>query len=178
MQCIAQVCPCWDMQADKQTYILPVAVARSSSDDNAKHYVGTSGFVDDVMCMSEQRDDGITAYSHVWYWEAGVWRDSLARHAGRVVCLGGPSLLAHMRVVKLVTGQLTDTPTRGLDYSRTGHLADWSTRGLDNSCTGQVADWTTRRCHQRLCVLSFRSFGGICETASCPVRDLSSPWVD
>jgi len=55
------------MQADKQTYILPVAVARSSSDDNAKRYVGTSGFVDDVMCMSEQRDDGITAYSHVWY---------------------------------------------------------------------------------------------------------------
>jgi len=27
-------------------------------------------------------------------------------------------------------------------------------------------------------VLSFRSFGGICETASCPVRDLSSPRVD
>ena len=33
--------------------------------------------------------------------------------------------------------------------------------------------WTTRGCHRRLCVLSFRSFGGICETASCPVRDLS-----
>ena len=29
--------------------------------------------------------------------------------------------------------------------------------------------WTTRGCHRRLCVLSFRSFGGICETASCPV---------
>jgi len=62
--------------------------------------------------------------------------------------------------------------------SRTGRLADWSTPGLDNSRTGQVADWTTRRCHQRLCVLSFRSFGGICETASCPVHNLSSPWVD
>ena len=34
--------------------------------------------------------------------------------------------------------------------------------------------WTLSR---RLCVLSFRSFGGICETASCPVRDLSSPRV-
>ena len=38
-----------------------------------------------------------------------------------------------------VTGQLADTPTRGLptrglDDSRSGHLADWSTR------TGQVAD--------------------------------------
>ena len=35
--------------------------------------------------------------------------------------------------------------------------------------------WTTRRCHLRLSVLSFRSFGGICETASCPVRVLTSP---
>jgi len=33
--------------------------------------------------------------------------------------------------------------------------------------------WTTRGCHGRLCVLSFRSFGGICETASCPVRELA-----
>ena len=78
----------------------------------------------------------------------------------------------------VVTGQLADTPTRGLDDSRTGHLADWSTCGLDNSHTGQVADWTTRGCHRRLCVLSFGSFGGICETASCPVRDLCSPRVD
>jgi len=78
-------------------------------------------------------------------------------------------------VGQAVTGQLADTPTRGLptrglDDSQTGHLADWSTRGQDNSRTGQVADWTTRGCHRRLCVLSFRSFGGICETASCPVR--------
>jgi len=83
-------------------------------------------------------------------------------------------------VLIVVTGQLTDTLTRGLpigglDDSRTGHLADWSTRTLDNSRTGQVADWTTRGCHRQLCVLSFHSFGGICETVSCPVRDLSSP---
>jgi len=43
-----------------------------------------------------------------------------------------------------VTGQLADTPTRGLptrglDDSRTGHLSDWPTRGLDNSRTGQLA---------------------------------------
>jgi len=48
-----------------------------------------------------------------------------------------------------VTGQLADTPTRGLptrglDISRTGQLADWTTRALVNSRTGQVADWTTR----------------------------------
>ena len=65
-----------------------------------------------------------------------------------------------------VTGQLADTPTCGLP-----------TRGLDNLRTGQVADWTTRGCHQRLCMLSFRSFGCICETMSCPVREMSSPPV-
>ena len=55
-------------------------------------------------------------------------------------------------MVVAVTGQLADTPTRGLptqgvDDSRTGHLADWSTRGLDNSRTaksrtGQLTDAT------------------------------------
>jgi len=63
-----------------------------------------------------------------------------------------------------VTGQLADTPIRGLP-----------TRGLDDSRTGQLAYWTTLRCQRRLCVLSFRSYGGICETASCPVT-LQSTW--
>jgi len=67
--------------------------------------------------------------------------------------------------------------TPGHSRTRTGHLADWSTLGLDNSRTGQVADWTTRGCHRQLCVLSFRSFGGICETANCPVCEMSSPRV-
>ena len=48
-------------------------------------------------------------------------------------------------------------PTRGLDDSRTGQLAD------------VIGDFAC---------LCFRSFGGVCETASCPVRDLSSPRVD
>ena len=65
-----------------------------------------------------------------------------------------------------VTGQLADTPTRGLP-----------TRGLVNSRTRQLTYWTSRGCHRRLWVLSFRSFGGICETASCPVREMSSPRV-
>jgi len=51
-------------------------------------------------------------------------------------------------------------------------LADWTSRGLDKSRTGQLADATGD------CVPSFRSFGGICKTASCPVHDLSSPRVD
>ena len=46
-----------------------------------------------------------------------------------------------------------------------------------SACTGQVADCTTRGCYRRLCVLSFRSFGGICETAICPVRELVYPRV-
>ena len=37
----------------------------------------------------------------------------------------------------------------------------------------QLADWTTRGCHRRLCLHSFRPFGGICETASCLVRELA-----
>ena len=49
-----------------------------------------------------------------------------------------------------VTGQRADTPTRGLP---------------------------TRGCHRGLCVLSFRFLGGICESATCPVRESSSPRV-
>jgi len=58
----------------------------------------------------------------------------------------------------------------------------WTTCGcansrIANSRTCRLADWTSRGCHLRLCVLSFR-FLAIRETASCPVRDLSSPRVD
>jgi len=80
---------------------------------------------------------------------------------------------------------------RLLDNSRIRQLADWTTRGLDNSRirrTGQVADWTTRGCHHRLCVLTFRSFGGmrdrelssprLVQSASWRIRELSSYLVD
>ena len=60
-------------------------------------------------------------------------------------------------LVTRVTGQLADTPPRGLDISR----------------TGQLADWTTRRCHQRLCVLIFSFFWRHLRD-----RELSSPRVD
>jgi len=94
------------------------------------------------------------------------------------VGIGGIGIAAvGKRAIGTVTGQLADTPThglptRGLDDSRTGHLADWSTRGLDNSRTGQVAD----AIGDFACLVFL--FGSICETASCPVRDLSSPRVD
>ena len=65
--------------------------------------------------------------------------------------------------------------TRGYANSRTGRLVDWTSRGLnnsrnllDNSRTGQLADATG----DFACLVFV---GGICETASCPVRDLSSP---
>ena len=58
----------------------------------------------------------------------------------------------------MATGQLANTPTRRLP-----------TLVLDKSRTGQLADATGD------CVLSFRSFGGICESASCPVRELAYP---
>jgi len=48
----------------------------------------------------------------------------------------------------------------------------WTTRGVDKSRTGQLAD----AIDDFACLVFL--FGGICETASCPVRDLSSPRVD
>jgi len=60
-----------------------------------------------------------------------------------------------------VTGQLADTPTRGLDISRTVQLTDWTTRGLADAAK------RTKTKHAKLPVAS----------ASCPVRDLSSTRV-
>ena len=78
--------------------------------------------------------------------------------------------------------------TRGYANSRTGHLADWSTRGLDNSRTSQLADWTSRgldnsrscRCRQtgKLSTQSRRWHPRVVQSATCPVRELSSPRVD
>jgi len=55
-------------------------------------------------------------------------------------------------VASTVTGQLADTPTRGLP-----------TRGVDDSRTGQLA----AAIGDFECLVFL--FGGICETASCPV---------
>jgi len=51
--------------------------------------------------------------------------------------LAGCVSLQHRSAFYPVTGQLADTPTRGLptrglDISWTGQLADWTSRGLDN----------------------------------------------
>jgi len=89
----------------------------------------------------------------------------------------------------VVTGQLADTPTRGLptrglDDLRTGQLVDWTSRVLDKSRTGQLADTPMRGLPTRVldksrtgqladaigdfaCLVFL--FGGVCETASCPV---------
>ena len=65
-----------------------------------------------------------------------------------------------------VTGQLADTPTRGLptgglDISRTGQLADWTTRSLADAAK------RTKTKHAKSSVAS----------GSCPVREMSSPRV-
>ena len=54
--------------------------------------------------------------------------------------------------------------------SRTGRLADWTSRGRDKLWSGQLADSTGD--FACFCFLAIR------ETASCPVRDLSSLRVD
>jgi len=68
-----------------------------------------------------------------------------------------------------VTGQLADTPTRGLptrglDILRTGQLADWTTRGLDKS--------RSRRCCQKRKTKHGKS---PMASARCPVRGAPSP---
>ena len=62
----------------------------------------------------------------------------------------------------MVTGQLADTPTRGLP-----------TRGLDDSRIGHLADWSTRGCNRRLCVLSFPARPRVVQSATCPVCELA-----
>jgi len=81
-------------------------------------------------------------------------------------------LLDNSRLRQLADCQLADWTTRGLDISRTGQLADQTTRVLDKSRTGQFVD----AIGDFACIVFL--FGGICETASCPVHDLSSPRVD
>ena len=75
-------------------------------------------------------------------------------HVSLLIAIFSAILVEHQPVT--VTRQLADTPTRGLDDSRTGQLAD---------ATGDFV------------CLVFRCFGGICKIASCPVHDLSSPRV-
>jgi len=73
----------------------------------------------------------------------------------------------------VVTGQLADTPTRGLDISRTGQLADWTTRGLADAAkkeskTRKVADGIREMSSPRV-VQSTR-----CQSASWRIRELFS----
>jgi len=66
-----------------------------------------------------------------------------------------------------VTGQLADTTTRGLP-----------TRGLDDSRTGQLADATGDFACLVFVLLVASASPRLVQSASCPVRDLTSPRVD
>ena len=55
------------------------------------------------------------------------------------------TLIQTVTLLNLVTGQLVDMQTRGLDHSCTGHLVDWSNCGLDNSRTGHSTTFRQTR---------------------------------
>jgi len=90
-----------------------------------------------------------------------------------------------------VTGQLADTPTRGLptrglDISRTGQLADWTSRGLDNLRSRMPPKRKTKLakspmasagCPVRDLSSSELSSPRVDQSARCPVRESSSPRV-
>ena len=87
--------------------------------------------------------------------------------------------MTYHRAQKL-TGQLADTPTRGLptrglDNSRTGQLADWSTSGLDKSRTGQLAVLQMSPKERQLSTQSRRWHPRVVQSATCPARELTSP---
>ena len=64
----------------------------------------------------------------------------------------------------MVTGQLADTPTRGLP-----------TRGLDDSWTGQLADATRYFACLVFVLLAASASPRLVQYTSCLVRELTSP---
>ena len=70
-------------------------------------------------------------------------------------------------LIAAVTGQLADTPTRGLDDSR----IYWTSRGLDNS---RMPRATAAR---RFVLLAASARPRVVQSATCPVREMSSPRV-
>ena len=61
--------------------------------------------------------------------------------------------------------------------SQTGHLKDWSTRALVNSRTGQLVDLQMPPKEQKLSTESRLWHPRVVQSATCPVRELSSPRV-
>jgi len=68
--------------------------------------------------------------------------------------------------INWVTGQLADTPTRGLP-----------TRGLDDSWTGQLADATGDFVCLVFILLAASASLQVVQSATCPVRELTSARV-
>jgi len=66
-------------------------------------------------------------------------------------------------------------PTRGLDESRTGQLADCTSRALVNSRTGQLAVSQMPPKERKLSTQSRRWHPRVVQSATCPVRELTSP---
>ena len=67
----------------------------------------------------------------------------------------------YLTVFITITGQLADTPTRGLDISRTGQVAVSQTPPKERKLSTQCRRWHPR----------------VDQSARCPVRESSSPRV-
>jgi len=114
-----------------------------------------------------------TSYSTHFFTPKSVssFRNTCPYHRNLFCC--SINVLRELRTpLKLsVTGQLADTPTRGLptrlDNSRT----------IVNSRTGQVADWTTRGLADAAKRTKTKHGESPVASASCPVRESSSPRV-
>jgi len=84
-------------------------------------------------CLYINTSNTVTPDDTRLQYSAQSWFQSVNVFCGSDVKACMASVLSVVwRIFMTVTGQLADTPTRGLDISRTGHLAEWSTRGLDN----------------------------------------------
>ena len=112
--------------------------------------------------MSLYRFKWISDSTAVWHWHrtAEVCILSYVIQIDNVVCSLEGENGSHLSSHQMVTGQLADTPTRGLP-----------TRGLDISRTGQLA------VSQMLPKRKTKHAKSPMASASCPVRDLSSTRV-
>jgi len=111
----------------------------------------------------------------LWWAEGRQWRMAgrpLAGHQWRpewlVTCQDGNGIPTKGHP----SGKWT---TRGYANSQTGHLADWTSCGLDNSRTSQLADSRMPPKERKLSTQGRRWHLRVVQTATCPVRELSSP---
>jgi len=83
-------------------------------------------------------------------------------------------LLDNSRIRQLADSPTRGLPTRGLDISRTGQLAYWTSRRRDKSQTGQLADAIGDFACLVFVLLAASARPRVVQSATCPVRELTS----